>query len=94
MRDGTKVRIKDMTDRHLQNTIAYLRRTVGPQRMETAISMDCHHFDPDSMAAFYTEQDAARLYEMCDDEYIAEACPLFDALVEEAARRAVRMVRK
>ena len=86
-KDGIEVKIREMTDMHLLNTIRLLRRTRGPEKVMLAVSMDSHSFGDDTMAAFYTEQEARRLYEMDEDEFISETCEQFDELLAEAWRR-------
>ena len=86
-KDGIEVKIREMTDMHLLNTIRLLRRTRGPMKDRLAASMDGYSFGHDTMAAFYTEQEAMRLYEMDEDEFISETCAQFDELLAEAGRR-------
>lgn len=86
-RQGVEVKIREMSDSHLLNTIRFLRRTVGPQKNRLAMSMDNHPFGEDTMAAFYTERDAQRLYEMDEDEFISENYEQFGELIAEAERR-------
>lgn len=76
MKDGTKIRIRDMEDGHLQNAIALLERSSPDLGAYPA-------FSPDSMAQYYAEQQwEAALEQGCD------ALPIYHLLCAEQEYRA------
>ena len=87
-RDGTVVKVKDMSDKHLLNTIRFLRRTAGRERESLACSMDAYSASTSAeMASWAAEREAERLFQMSDDEFLEEGCPVWEALLSEADRR-------
>ncbi len=79
-KDGTKIRIKDMDDKHLMNTIRMLERSYEENlymMMAGAASLQ------GDMACYYAEQ-------AIDDAFAHPETimhPLYDDLTEEATRR-------
>ena len=87
-KDGRKIPIKEMSDRHLSNTIAFLRRNAGQNilREMTVLNLGLATTNGE-MAQDGIERELAALESCGDDEYLSEACPQFDALIEEAEKR-------
>jgi hypothetical protein len=77
-RDGTTIRICDMSDRHLLNTIAMLRRA---HQRELAAAWSMLSTVTAEMATYYLEQDIERMEDSLSDH------PLHDDLCAEAERR-------
>src|SRR3990167_1882474 len=86
-REGIKTKITELGDSHIINIAKMLRRSLGPQRMNLAMSMIGHSFDPESMAAYYTERDSDILMMMTDDEFIEEQVPQYGQLMAEIYKR-------
>lgn len=84
-RNGKKIRIKDMTNSHLMNTIRMLLRSAT---IEKGNSLMCFpSFDGDTMASYYAEQEWDTLDEMDDWEFAEMEYPIFKDLTDEALRR-------
>ena len=82
------MKIADMTDRHLLNTINYLRRTAEEKRMDeyTACVRSGSMLQGD-MATYYNERDQDRLSEMSDMEFLVRSEPRYMVMLREAERR-------
>lgn len=79
-KDGTKIRIKDMTDSHLLNTIKML------DRKHSRVILDAYCFANmlnGEMAQYQMEGEIDRLEEGDASQW----CLLYDDLMEEASRR-------
>lgn len=87
-RDGRELKIQDMTDRHLLNTISYLKRiapSISARNIQVAERAAC--FFQGDMASFSMDQ--AAMQEEAhygDPEYLF---PEYSDLVEEAVRRGI-----
>jgi hypothetical protein len=79
-KDGTKIRIKDMSDQHLLNTIKYLERKAD----EVARRVPYPQFNGE-MAQFYAEQAWNSLQDNPTDNMLAGT--IYDDLCEEYIRR-------
>lgn len=77
-KNGQKIRIKDMDDKHLINTIRMLERNSQYYLNEAILGLCSLQGE---MAIYYAEQEIDRL--------IGEPClhPLYEDLVEEAMKR-------
>ena len=82
MRNGKKIRIKDMTDSHLLNTIAMLERMYNEERN---VVLSSYPWFNREMAQYYAEKE----WDMWEAvELDAEVInPLYPHLIMEAARR-------
>lgn len=79
-KDGTKIRIKDMSDQHLLNTIKYLERKAD----EVARMVPYPQFNGE-MAQFCAEQAWNSLQDNPTDNVLAGT--IYDDLCEEYIRR-------
>ncbi len=87
-RDGTKIRIKDMGDQHLLNTIAMLERNAQNRRdQELNAAYSVSATLSGEMASFCCDQDIDSMEQDADGEMFLH--PLYDEMVEEAARRKI-----
>mgnify|MGYP001605058959 CR=1 FL=1 len=89
-RDGTTLRIRDMGDSHLLNSIRYLRRTHQQRCWALAISADRYAMTAPDGASDAAAEAAAQAYELGDeqdDEAVSEMSPVFGHLLNEAHRR-------
>lgn len=85
---GQKIRICDMTDSHLCNTIAMIERN-APKYQAADISagystLSCLQGE---MATYCAEQELDRLEETSPEDYIRETHPLYEKLCKERDRR-------
>ena len=87
-RDGRTIPIRDMTDRHLRNTLAFLRRNVEQYRNAEALRAWAYsEYAPDG-AAYAAEQAAHFVLDVMDDDDVLQECvPEYPALVKEAQCR-------
>ena len=88
-KDGTKIRIKDMTDSHLQNAVNMLLRIAGAKQS------DALSFYPDfngEMAQFLAENEWYRLNEMTVEDFAEREIPIYKDMVAEIERREVANV--
>jgi len=87
MRDGTVIKISDMSDRHLINTLNYLWRNAEELRTRAAFALDIAAEQTNGeMAAYYLEQDANHLYEMEDIDYLSTREDYCEMLAEAKRR--------
>lgn len=84
-KDGTRVRICDMTDSHLCNTIRFLQR--AHDRAVTDAFAFASLFDGESMASYYADQDADNAAQSTPDDVF----PLYSDLLAEAERRGLKV---
>ena len=83
-KDGKKIRIKDMTDSHLLNTMKFLQRNA----LNTLFKLDsCSNFDEDSMAFAIHEDAIEDLIEMDENERTEEFYPIYCDMYKEALKR-------
>lgn len=87
-KNGRVLKIRDMTDEHLLNTINYLRRR-APHAKAAQVLMLMHaavqHHGEGAADAIDRELDGAM--EMHSEDALAEAVPAYAALCEEAEER-------
>ena len=89
-RDGSVVRISEMTDSHIVNAIRMLRRNDLANRIALASCWESA-FSDETMAGIAAQSAADDLF---DDEYSdgpGEFFPVYDDLVREADRRKLKV---
>lgn len=87
-RDGRKVRLCDMADSHLLNTIKYLKkRTEARLAAEIALGYRVLCGLQGEMAQLCVEQDLDRLESEDPESFLLEHFPLYEKLLLEAERR-------
>lgn len=79
---GTKVKIRDMEDAHLVNTILMLRRRAQAQIHE--LTPPCFQGE---MAQYYADQEYDALMEMDEDEAAQSCFEIYEDLMDECERR-------
>ena len=85
-KNGEKIRICDMTDNHLNNTINFMERIAKNNRnseLKAAYSVSC--MLQGDMASFCCENDIESMEEDPDGEAFLH--PLYDDLIKEQHRR-------
>jgi len=89
-KDGRKIRICDMTDSHLANTIAMLERAAPAARQQ---ALNVMYFASSclqgEMASYYAEQDIDRLEQSTVEEFLSGLFPVYADLVIERDRREI-----
>ena len=83
-KDGKKIRIKDMTNSHLMNTIRFLLKYASEEKNYSLCSFPSFNGE---MAQYYAEQEWDALDEMDDFEYAEMEYPIFKDLTDETIRR-------
>lgn len=87
LRDGTKVRVEDLSDKHLANTIRYLRRTAReryPEFCAQALAAYGMDIAPDMEESAYSAA-------MEDDHWEVCLHPMYEHLIAEAKRRGLEI---
>lgn len=79
-KDGQKIRIKDMTDSHLINTMRLLERSKHSQDINAGAVLEM--FNPEGMAIQFAEDQ----WEAMCDEGVDERFPIYRDLLDEAER--------
>ena len=83
-KDGTRIRICDMTDGHLANTIAMIERHT--QRAEDSFVEASNPFTGEIASQMF--EDAQDVILSGEDEFDPnDLCPLYDKLLDEKMRR-------
>jgi hypothetical protein len=84
MRDGKTIKICEMTDSHLANTIAFILRVARKARADLE---SCPPMFQGEMAQMHADQEYDNLLSMDDDDFAEEIFPAFPFLCEERALR-------
>jgi hypothetical protein len=85
MKDGTKVRIKDMTDSHLLNTLKLLKRYgQAKYNYDLAAVLSCPGFQGEQAQIAFEDAENEILNERDWESYMP---PIFEDLTAEAIRR-------
>lgn len=92
-KDGRKVRVCDMTDSHLLNTIAMLERNASALlAQEISAAYSCLSMLQGEMATYYCERDIDRLEETSPGEFLEATQPIYTHLCNEADRRKLKLL--
>lgn len=92
MKDGTKIRICDMEDSHLINTIKMIDRyclRATQEAVWSGYAVLNSFCSPDSMASYQVESDIARLEEEGIDPF--SAYPIYGKLWDDLNRRGLEV---
>lgn len=90
-RDGQRIPVRKMSDSHLLNTIAYLRRVAEARRVSELFSVGGYLAShPPDGAYDAASQAEVELEDMDTDDYLEATCPTFPAMVAEAEKRKLR----
>lgn len=87
-RDGTVLEISEMTDRHLANAIAYMRRNASVFQERSLRRLNASVDDLQGECAQDHANDELRAFEEMDAEEFIETHPSFLTLLAEQRRRA------
>lgn len=99
-KDGRRIAIPNMSDSHLLNTIAFLRRRVMNFKRQIAIaamhqlSMTINMFDDvqdDWIDTAYDrfQRNAKELFDMHDEDFLVKYLPIYQKLYQEAYKRKI-----
>lgn len=91
-KDGKVIRIIDMDDPHLINTIRMLRRGADIIRLKMAIEFDnARSFLQGEMALQSIDDEDFRIGGMSDDELLTEYYPPYSTMLSEALKRGLEV---
>lgn len=91
-KDGKRVKVRDMTDSHLVNTIRYLRRTTSEWKQEYELALyGGLAMLSGEMATYCATQSIEQFEAMSVDEYLEESCPTYPAMLREAEKRGLKI---
>lgn len=87
-RDGQRIRVKDMSDEHLINTIRMLHSNGAKmKRAHIAAAYSVASGLQGEMAQFYADRDIDRMEATTLEEFLSQSVPTYDALMEEIEKR-------
>ena len=86
-KDGRVVRVENMDDAHLMNTIRMLRRKCSQYQLAEIRFLSASSVNAGDMAADGIAMEALAIGDMSVDEYLAHRWPMFNVLLDEAKRR-------
>ena len=90
-REGECVKVSEMSDSHLLNTIRYLRRKAESQLVRSAYRLGIYLEDDPPDGAYWAAQAAEdELLNMEPDDVLREDCPTFPAMLAEAKKRGLQ----
>lgn len=90
-KDGREIPIVEMEDRHLINTIRFLRRNVLRYQCAQFSAMGSYVAQAPDGAADCCESEANQLMDLSDDDYLAHRFPSFKTMLAEASRRKLEL---
>lgn len=89
---GVHIRLCDMTDMHLINTIKMLRRVGDAVLLANVLSAyQCASSLQGEMASYFAEQDIDRLESMTTEEFLEKEYPIYEKMLIEASRRKLQI---
>jgi len=91
-KEGQEVKVADMGDSHLINTVRMLRRKAD--RMKLVAELECIQaesmFNGD-MARLSMEQEAGRIAEMAEEDFLVETIPPYKRMLREIRIRGLEL---
>lgn len=81
---GKKIKIRDMSDSHLKNTVLMLRRNHSRETSEAYIFAGC-------LQGEMAQLDADNMIQRMEDEGPGFTNPIYDDLMEEVSRRGLEV---
>lgn len=90
-RDKRWITISKMTDEHLINTIKLLRRRASFLQIGLLSKIGRYMIEAPDGAADAAEIEASRIIAMNDEEFLAYHIPAYLSLIEEAAKRSLKL---
>lgn len=101
-KDGRRIAIPNMSDSHLLNTIAFIRRRGEIYKKQVAVQMltrsvfhiqmfDENMFGSEELEEWYNElsQEAQKVWDMPNDAFLRKYMPIFVKLLSEAYKRKI-----
>lgn len=87
-KDNRVIPVREMTDEHIVNTLAYFRKRVGRfRRREEAAGLAALAFLQGEMAIASVESQLDSYESMTDDEFLSSVIPHWGNVLSEAHRR-------
>jgi hypothetical protein len=91
-KDGRKIKIRDMTDSHLLNTIAILERVAKSHKVQEMLAAySCLSMLQGEYATYAAEQDINRIANEDVSDFLLRTNDSYEHLLEESGRRGLNI---